>query len=372
MSRSLHRSTGDDGGNAPKKPRNAELAGNRLASLATVEMQLIMQHLDAQSLLRLARCNKSLLHAADQPFAWKFTELFAAILTAVDVAQLLAGTETSLARHAVIKVVHILRGDRTGTSFADADWTPLLARRVTRLLLAAVPQPSQIEVIRRMQWLIELNVRYPSQLNRAQFDLLLAPGHRLHQLELLDVENILLDSSALQRLAGLPSLKSVVPYRMSPTGWSLLANLPQMTHLTIMTRDVPLPEQMQALNASLATLKHLRDLMIVLRLPYVPAETDVPVVIPPLPMLRRLWIAETLLTSFEFLQHSPNIESITLMGCRGFTNDQFVAALVESWPTHLRRLHTVVSPAFSAGNRALITERMQCPPDVSADKWQKF
>ena len=42
-----------------------------LDRLATVELQLIMQHCDAQSLLLLARCSRFTLHAASDPFAWR-------------------------------------------------------------------------------------------------------------------------------------------------------------------------------------------------------------------------------------------------------------------------------------------------------------
>jgi hypothetical protein len=40
--------------------------------LADVEVQLSMQHLDRQSLLRLARCNRALLRCASHPFAWQW------------------------------------------------------------------------------------------------------------------------------------------------------------------------------------------------------------------------------------------------------------------------------------------------------------
>jgi hypothetical protein len=39
--------------------------------LADVELQLVMQHPDARSLLQLARCSRPLMHAADSQFAWK-------------------------------------------------------------------------------------------------------------------------------------------------------------------------------------------------------------------------------------------------------------------------------------------------------------
>jgi len=43
--------------------------------LADVELQLIMHGLAAQEILKLARCSRYLLHAADAPFAWKHARL---------------------------------------------------------------------------------------------------------------------------------------------------------------------------------------------------------------------------------------------------------------------------------------------------------
>ena len=43
--------------------------------LADVELQLVMQGLAAQEILKLARCSRYLLHAADAPFAWKHARL---------------------------------------------------------------------------------------------------------------------------------------------------------------------------------------------------------------------------------------------------------------------------------------------------------
>ena len=43
--------------------------------LADVELQLVMQGLTAQEILKLARCSRFLFHAADKPFAWQHTRL---------------------------------------------------------------------------------------------------------------------------------------------------------------------------------------------------------------------------------------------------------------------------------------------------------
>jgi len=43
--------------------------------LADVELQLVMQGLTAQEILKLARCSRFLLHAADAPFAWHYARL---------------------------------------------------------------------------------------------------------------------------------------------------------------------------------------------------------------------------------------------------------------------------------------------------------
>jgi hypothetical protein len=47
-----------------------------LDRLAAVELQLIMQHCDLQSLLMLARCSHQTLAAASHPFAWRALSLF--------------------------------------------------------------------------------------------------------------------------------------------------------------------------------------------------------------------------------------------------------------------------------------------------------
>ena len=44
--------------------------------LADVELQLVMQGLAAQEILKLARCSRFLLHAADAPFAWQYARLY--------------------------------------------------------------------------------------------------------------------------------------------------------------------------------------------------------------------------------------------------------------------------------------------------------
>ena len=43
--------------------------------LADVELQLIMHGLSVQEILTLAQCSRYLLHAADAPFAWRYTRL---------------------------------------------------------------------------------------------------------------------------------------------------------------------------------------------------------------------------------------------------------------------------------------------------------
>jgi hypothetical protein len=50
------------------------LAINHFKRLSTVEVQLCMQFLDTSSLLRLARCNKSLYGDADNSFSWKMNQ----------------------------------------------------------------------------------------------------------------------------------------------------------------------------------------------------------------------------------------------------------------------------------------------------------
>jgi hypothetical protein len=54
-------------------------AAATLSGLATVELQLIMQHCDAQSLLALARCSRFTLSAASDPFAWRGLSSFSLV-----------------------------------------------------------------------------------------------------------------------------------------------------------------------------------------------------------------------------------------------------------------------------------------------------
>jgi len=55
--------------------KRPETKKNPMQRLADVELQLVMQGLAAQEILKLARCSRYLLHAADAPFAWQYTRL---------------------------------------------------------------------------------------------------------------------------------------------------------------------------------------------------------------------------------------------------------------------------------------------------------
>ena len=54
-----------------QQPTAAFAAGAPFQRLATVELQLIMQHCDFKTLLALARCSRFALSAASHPFAWR-------------------------------------------------------------------------------------------------------------------------------------------------------------------------------------------------------------------------------------------------------------------------------------------------------------
>ena len=54
-----------------QQPTATFTAGTPFRSLATVELQLVMQHCDLNTLLALARCSRFTLSAASHPFAWR-------------------------------------------------------------------------------------------------------------------------------------------------------------------------------------------------------------------------------------------------------------------------------------------------------------
>jgi len=54
-----------------RRPRRSPQLHSPFDLLATVELQLVMQFLDASSKLKAARCSRRLMQTASQPFAWK-------------------------------------------------------------------------------------------------------------------------------------------------------------------------------------------------------------------------------------------------------------------------------------------------------------
>ena len=67
-------------------------AGSPFRRLATVELQLIMQHCDQRTLLALARCSRFTLSAASHPFAWRALSPLSFPTTVADLGGRLRGS----------------------------------------------------------------------------------------------------------------------------------------------------------------------------------------------------------------------------------------------------------------------------------------
>jgi hypothetical protein len=119
--------------------RSCSSAGSQSAchmnELVTVEMQCVMQLLDAGSLLRFARCSRRLLSDADSDVAWKHQSAFDVQFTGDDLA---VGDRIrrSLVRHAPVISVDWYGSDGEADS-TDAEVSGLLRiPRMTHLRLA--------------------------------------------------------------------------------------------------------------------------------------------------------------------------------------------------------------------------------------------
>lgn len=81
------------------KPRPSSRFSSPLEQLAMVELQLCLQFLDSDSKLKAARCSRSLMQAADHPFAWQGTAVSVSSSSQPRLGSLI---RQSLLRHAPI------------------------------------------------------------------------------------------------------------------------------------------------------------------------------------------------------------------------------------------------------------------------------
>jgi hypothetical protein len=129
-----------------KRPRRSARLACHLDKLAVVELQLVLQFLDAKSKLKAARCSRRLLQSVSAPFAWRATPaFFMECRSAEDVKR----TGTSLIRFApidlrclgltslgaLLTVPHLFGLDLLETGVAVFDGLPQLLRHpsLTRL-----------------------------------------------------------------------------------------------------------------------------------------------------------------------------------------------------------------------------------------------
>ena len=94
---------------ARKRPRRSPRLHSPIDLLAKVELQLVLQCLDADSRLKAARCSRRLMRAADDPFAWVGTPPFS--VSSRKQAQPGTVISRSLLRHAPIEL--LLNSDPT-------------------------------------------------------------------------------------------------------------------------------------------------------------------------------------------------------------------------------------------------------------------
>ena len=327
-----------------------------LGSLATVELQLVMQCLDVASLIKLANCSKTLQRAADHPFAWKFMPAVrVGVVTDAHVARLAAG----VSRHAPLNIVHVTP---PGACLQRFDLAPLVAHRVTRLEYILPLTDGEIDAIRQMRWLIELDtLMYWNEFDRPRFDRLLALGHLLDKLEQLDLVQISIDDAAIRLLAGLPSLSRLDPANFNLSDWSSLTLLPNLTHVTIRS-EFKHTSDVQAFYTALASLHQLVvcDISMIHSL-----DTDVRqaiVAIPPLPRLLQLRLRYHQIESFAFLRNLPQLERLILINCKGHHSDAVFATLLVNWPTNLKTLIIDGRPQLTSAQRHTITARIGCEP----------
>jgi len=344
-----------------------------LGSLATVELQLVMQCLDRISLIKLANCSKTLQRASDHPFAWVCVPAVrVGVATDTHAARLPAG----VSRHAPLNIVHahvvrlaagvsrhgpldIVHMGVPGAGLQRFDLAPLMSRRVTKLKYTLPLTDGEIDVIRQMRWLIEFNTwMYWNEFDRPRFDRLLAPGHRLDKLEHLDLGQISIDDAAIHLLAGLPSLSRLDPANFNLSDWSLLTLLSNLTHVVIRSEFKHTAADVQAFYTALASLQQLvvcRISMVRSLFNYVRPAI---VAIPPLPRLRQLSIQNHAVESFAFLRNLPQLERLCLSNCTGYTNNAVFATLMANWPVNIKKLRVSGGLKLTPTQRHEITARI--------------
>ena len=131
-------------------------------------------------------------------------------------------------------------------------------------------------------------------------------------------------------LLSLPALTALWPGLVVPDCW---VNLPAFTRLRALRLRWPravTAQNIAALESALCALPLLTDV-----------ELEAPVVLPRalrLPAVRRLRLALFNLPSFDFLQHSPLLESLLLVRCGQLSADDLLGALAAQPPPCLTEL----------------------------------
>jgi len=339
-----------------------------LGSLATVELQLVMQCLDRTSLIKLANCSKTLQRAADHPFAWVYVPTVrVGVATDADVARLASG----VSRHAPLNIVHAAAPGAVG--FERFDLAPLVTHRVTKLTYNHELADSQIDAIRQMRWLVQFSTSpHWNDFNRSEFDRLLAPGHQLDKLEQLDLRRISIDADAIRLLVGLPSLNRLDPFSFNLSVWTSLTLLPNLTHVAIRSEFKHTAADVQAFYTALASLQQLRSCRIVVQRTLMQRMHPKPVVaIPPLPRLRHLTLSGHQIESFAFLRNLPQIKILYLCECDAYCRADVFATLMANWAPRLRHFLIIGADPLTSQQHRMIAARIDSVPrDDGDDAWK--
>ena len=97
---------------------------NHSLKLASVEWQCVLQHLDAISIIRAARCSRAICAAAREQFAWRYTALpFALELTSAPKPSIALGPLPSVRASIPLSVTWAIEGSQRYSKFAfQLDW----------------------------------------------------------------------------------------------------------------------------------------------------------------------------------------------------------------------------------------------------------
>jgi hypothetical protein len=204
-----------------KKQRRSPRFSSPLDRLATVELQLCLQFLDAKSKLKAARCSRRLLQAADQPFAWHGPPV---AMSSRRRPQLGSHIRQSLLRHAPIAL--------------------MLVCKMSAEEMAAIPRLQTLHVVYRIS-------------DDFAHQLLALPS--LRELQTLQMP-LDLPPSTLQLLPTLSALHTLKCWMSDDSAyWSWLPAMPALTHLDLtcmVARPIP-PTLIDAIGqcAQLQTLR---------------------------------------------------------------------------------------------------------------------